>query len=135
MTKLLDQKSEVLDAIRNVASQLGHAPSRREFQATAGVSEYQILRHFPSWREAVRASGLVPDSTNIRLGDEVLLEDWGALVRKHRHMPTPSSTGGKAVIAQESLRGISGHGQQFPKGFARMPELTRTGQTLRRCCR
>jgi hypothetical protein len=57
MTKLLDQKSEVVDAIRNVAGQLGYAPSRREFQATAGVSECQILRHFPSWREAVRASG------------------------------------------------------------------------------
>jgi hypothetical protein len=88
MAKLLDQKSDVVDAIRNVASQLGRAPSRSEFKAAAGTSEYQILRHFPSWREALRASGYEPTSTNVRLGDDVLLEDWGALVRKHRHIPT-----------------------------------------------
>jgi hypothetical protein len=90
MAKLLDQKSDVVDAIRNVASQLGRAPSRSEFKAAAATSEYQILRHFPSWREALRASGYEPTSTNVRLGDDVLLEEWGALVRKHRHTPTRS---------------------------------------------
>ena len=30
MTKPLDQKSDVVDAIRNVASQLGRAPSRSQ---------------------------------------------------------------------------------------------------------
>jgi hypothetical protein len=88
MAKLLDQKTDVVDAIRNVASQLGRAPSRSEFKAAAARSEYQILRHFPSWREALRASGYEPSSTNVRLADDVLLEDWGALVRKHRHIPT-----------------------------------------------
>jgi Homing endonuclease associated repeat len=58
MAKLVDQKSDVVDAIRNVASQLGRAPSRSEFRATAGMTEYQILTHFPSWREALRASGI-----------------------------------------------------------------------------
>jgi hypothetical protein len=90
MAKLLDQKSDVVDAIRNVASQLGRAPSRSEFKAAAATSEYQILRHFPSWREALRASGYEPSSTNVRLDDDVLLEDWGALVRKHRHIPSRS---------------------------------------------
>ncbi len=52
------------------------------------MSEYQILQHFPSWREAVRAAGLEPDSTNLKLDDSELLQDWGELVRKHRHIPT-----------------------------------------------
>jgi hypothetical protein len=90
MPKLLEQKSDVVDSIRSVASQLARAPSRSEFKPATGVSEYQILTHFPGWREALRASGFEPRATNVRLDDKALLEDWGALVRKHRHMPTRS---------------------------------------------
>src|SRR5271165_944321 len=88
MVRVLNETLDVVDAIRTVASQLGRAPSRSEFKSRAGVSEYQILNHFPSWREALRASGLEPDSTNVRLDDTVLLADWGILVRKLRHIPT-----------------------------------------------
>lgn len=52
------------------------------------MTEYQVLQHFPSWREAVRAAGLEADPSNIRLDDEVLLADWGELVRRLRHIPT-----------------------------------------------
>jgi len=52
------------------------------------MKEYQILQHFPSWREAVRAAGLTPDSTNVKLDDNLLLQDWGELVRKARRIPT-----------------------------------------------
>ncbi|HVC59796.1 MAG TPA: hypothetical protein VND19_05455 [Acetobacteraceae bacterium] len=52
MAKLLEQKSDVVDAIRSVAGQLGRAPSCSGFRAAAGVSEYQVFKHFPSWREA-----------------------------------------------------------------------------------
>lgn len=79
---------EILDAIRKVAADLGRSPSRREFEGRSGVPEYQILKHFPSWREAVRAAGLEADSANVRLTDEELLTDWGDLVRKGRQIPT-----------------------------------------------
>jgi len=88
MVRLLNESSNVVDAIRDTARELGRTPSRREFLARVGTSEYQILRHFPSWREALRASGLEPNSTNVRLDDETLLEDWGTLVRKNRRIPT-----------------------------------------------
>ncbi len=88
MARVIDQKSGIADAIREIAAELGRTPSRSEFRARTGMSEYQILEHFPSWREAVRASGLEPNSTNIRLDDSALLQDWGDLVRKHRHIPT-----------------------------------------------
>jgi hypothetical protein len=52
------------------------------------MSEYQVLRYFPSWREAIRAAGLEPDATNIRLDDDTLLQDWGEIVRKNRQIPT-----------------------------------------------
>jgi Homing endonuclease associated repeat len=88
MANQLNEKSDVIDAIREIVNQLGRAPSRAEFKARTSVSEYQILKHFPGWREALRASGVEPNSTNVRLEDGVLLEDWGELVRKHRHIPT-----------------------------------------------
>lgn len=88
MDKNLTDKQEIVDAIRRAAKELGKAPSRSQFISAAGIPEYHILKHFPSWREAVHAAGLVADSSNIKLRDEVLLADWGELVRKHRHIPT-----------------------------------------------
>ena len=88
MGRSLPDKKAVLDAIRQAATTLGHSPSRSEFKAKSGMTEYQILQHFPSWREAVRAAGLEPDSTNVKLDDEDLLRDWGEFVRKTRQIPT-----------------------------------------------
>jgi hypothetical protein len=81
-------KDEVLDAIRECGQALGHPPSRSEFKSRSEMSEYQILQHFPSWRAAVQAAGLTPDASNLRLEDDVLLVDWGHLVRRLRHIPT-----------------------------------------------
>jgi len=83
-------QAAVLDAIRESAKALGRAPSRREFMRSSGLTEYQVLRHFPSWREAVRAAGLDSEPTNVPLDPAVLLEDWGELVRRARRIPTRS---------------------------------------------
>ena len=88
MTTGLPDKDEVLNAIRDAARTLGRTPSRAQFKSASGMSEYQILKHFPSWREAVRAAGLEPDSTNLPLEPSVLLQDWGELVRRERRIPT-----------------------------------------------
>ncbi len=88
MPKSLPDKQEVLGAIRQAAQTLGYPPSRREFEAKSGMTEYQVLRYFPSWREAVRAAGLESDSTNVKLDDNDLLQDWGELVRRNRQIPT-----------------------------------------------
>jgi hypothetical protein len=58
MGKSLPDKHVILDAIRRVAQKLGRPPSRAEFKANSGTTEYQVLLHFPNWREAVRAAGL-----------------------------------------------------------------------------
>ena len=81
-------KEEVVTAIRECANTLGRAPSRSEFKSRTGMSEYQVLQHFASWREAICAAGLEPDTTNVRLDDQELLSDWGELVRRLRHIPT-----------------------------------------------
>ncbi|MCX6338835.1 MAG: hypothetical protein NTX71_02810 [Candidatus Aureabacteria bacterium] len=88
MTTTLPSSEEILQAIRTSAKALGRPPSRREFKSHSGMTEYQVLKHFPSWREAVRAAGLEPNSTNQPLDPAVLLEDWGEYVRKYRRIPT-----------------------------------------------
>jgi hypothetical protein len=88
MTTALPERDEVLSAIRAAAQSLGRPPSRREFKSSSGMTEYQVLKHFPSWREAVRAAGLEPHSTNVPIDPEVLLEDWGEFVRRVRRIPT-----------------------------------------------
>jgi hypothetical protein len=88
MTTELPDRDEVLNAIRAAAQSLGRPPSRAEFKSSSGMTEYQVLKHFPSWREAVRAAGLEPHSTNLPIDPEVLLEDWGEFVRRVRRIPT-----------------------------------------------
>lgn len=88
MTTVLPEQDQVLNAIRTVADVLGRPPSRAEFRSSSGMSEYQVLKHFPSWREAVKAAGLAPNSTNQPIEPDALLEDWGELVRRARRIPT-----------------------------------------------
>jgi len=88
MPSSLPDKKAVLDAIRSAARVLGRPPSRSECRANSGMTEYQVLQHFPSWREAVLAAGFEANPKNVRLKDGTLLEDWGSLVRKNRHIPT-----------------------------------------------
>jgi hypothetical protein len=81
-------QADVLAAIKEVASSLGRPPSRAEFVSRSGITEYHVLKHFSAWNEAVRAAGLEPDETNVRVDDAALLADWATLVRKHRRIPT-----------------------------------------------
>ena len=88
MRSLLPDQDEILNAIRMTAQSLGRPPSRREFMSSSGISEHHVLRHFQSWRDAVRAAGLEPHSLNMPIAPEILLQDWGELVRRIRRIPT-----------------------------------------------
>jgi len=108
---------EVLDALRRISRKLGHPPSRREFQSGTGWTEYRILAHFPSWREAVRAAGLQPDNTNVKLDDNVLLEDWGELVRKLRQLPTRRQYGREGKYGRNTFDHHFGSWSAIPGAF------------------
>src|SRR5579871_6106909 len=123
MAKPLNEATAVADAIREIANKLGHVPSRSEFRAQAGVSEYQILRHFPSWREAVRAAGFEPNSTNARLEDDTLLEDWGALVRKNRRIPTRVQYRKEGTYSPEVFEKHFGPWSAIPERFRAFAQI------------
>lgn len=88
MTSIPEKSEDILDAIRTAASALGKSPSRSEFIRHSGITEYHVLKFFPSWREAVHAAGLESTSANVAIPPEVLLEDWGEFLRRERRIPT-----------------------------------------------
>jgi hypothetical protein len=116
-------KNAVLDEIRRVARTMRHAPSRSQFQARSQLREYHVLKHFPSWTEAVRAAGLEPEATNIKLEDGLLLEDWGSMVRRLRQIPTRAHYRREGKYSPGSLEhhlgpwsGIPGQFRKFATG-------------------
>jgi len=79
-------KVKILDTIRELAQELGHAPSRSEFREFSGITDYQVIQYFRSYRDALFASGVGSESRN--LDDADLLKDWGEYVRKNHEIPT-----------------------------------------------
>jgi len=88
MVKMPPNRDEILSAIRRTASELGKRPSRSVFVGHTGISEYHVLKHFPSWNSAIEAAGLEPDTTNVQIENHELLVDWGTIVRELRQIPT-----------------------------------------------
>lgn len=84
----MTERSDILDAIRVAARALGEPLSRRRFLSHSGMTEYQVLKHFPSWSAALKAAGVQIDDANVRLEDAELLRDWGEMVRSNREIPT-----------------------------------------------
>ncbi|HEV2196137.1 MAG TPA: hypothetical protein VGR55_11180 [Candidatus Acidoferrum sp.] len=83
LTRASDKK-RITDSIARIARELGRPPSRSEFINRSGISSHFVLRRFRGWNDAVRAAGLNPNTSNIRVEDRALLEDWGKQVRKNR---------------------------------------------------
>ncbi|HEY6947001.1 MAG TPA: hypothetical protein VI431_17815 [Candidatus Acidoferrum sp.] len=83
LTRASDKK-RITDSIARIARKLGRPPSRAEFIARSGVSAHFVLRCFRGWNDAVRAAGLRPNTSNVRVEDRALLEDWGQQVRRNR---------------------------------------------------
>lgn len=116
-------RTEILEAIRAAAKELGEPLSRAKFLAHSGLREYRILTHFPNWRAALRAAGLEPDNTNIRLEDNKLLRDWGELVRRHRAIPTRDQYRREGNFGVNSFANHFGPWASIPQHFRKFAEV------------
>jgi len=83
----MSDKQHILNSIAAIARGLGRAPTRSEFVALAGISEYFVTQCFPSWNDAVKSAGLHANTLNARLEDSELLKDWGQTVRTNHAIP------------------------------------------------
>jgi hypothetical protein len=54
----------------------------------SGMTERQVLKFFNSWNDAVKAAGFEPYTTNAKVDDAALLENWAEVVRNLRGIPT-----------------------------------------------
>lgn len=52
------------------------------------MTQHQLLSNFDSWNDAVAAAGLEPNTSRARIEDELLISDWGKVVRRLREIPT-----------------------------------------------
>src|SRR5215467_10028918 len=85
--KLAIDKQLILDSLAAIARGAGRTPSRSEFVSLSGISEHQVSQFFPTWNDAVRAAGLLPNPLNVRLEDRELLEDWARVARRKGKIP------------------------------------------------
>src|SRR5882672_3926133 len=81
-------KEAIIAAIQEVARQLGHAPTAREFRPLSSVSLWQVTGRFGTYRNALRAAGLKPSQRGVKVEAAALLEDWGTVVRQLGLVPS-----------------------------------------------
>jgi hypothetical protein len=116
------EREEVVAAIRRCAEEVGGTPSRAEFKRRTGISEYHVLQHFEGWNDAVRAAGLDPDTSNVKLSDDDLLEDWGQAVRDLRAVPTRHQYRRKGEYSPGVFEKHFGPWSTVPDSFRRFAE-------------
>ena len=111
-------KDELLEAIRKTAKKLGHTPSKREFLRESSLNERHILKHFARWNDAVKASGLEPNSSNTKIGYDELLKDWAEVVRTLKKIPTMAEyRHGAGEYSIDALRRRCGAWSKIPDLF------------------
>jgi hypothetical protein len=124
----MNERTDILDAIRVAAQELGQPLSRTKFLSHSGLTEYQVLKHFPSWKAALKAAGVQSDETNVRLDDAAMLQDWGEMVRKNREIPTRNQYRRDGNFGVNSFANHFGPWSAIPEHFRRFvtgkPEWT-----------
>ena len=82
-------RDELVQSIRGTIERNGGSwVGRRQFLAESGFKDSDVFRHFPSWSEAVAATGLDLEPSNQKIPPDDLLADWGDLVRRRGAIPT-----------------------------------------------
>lgn len=111
------ERTDILDAIRAAAQELGQPLPRSKFLTHSGITEYQVLKHFPNWRAALKAAGVGSDDTNVRHDDASLLKDWGELARKNREIPTLNQYRHQGKFGPKSFQRHFGPWSGIPEHF------------------
>lgn len=82
-------REEILEEIRRTARENGGKPvGRGRLARLAGINEYEILRYWPRYGDAVRDAGLEPNTLNRAHDDEQALKRFVELTRTLGHVPT-----------------------------------------------
>ena len=83
-----ESKEAVIAAIQEVARQVGHVPTAREYRPLGRVSLWEVTGRFGTYRNALKAAGLEPSQRGLKVEAAALLEDWGKVVRRLGLVPS-----------------------------------------------
>jgi hypothetical protein len=83
-------KEEVIAAVQECATKLGHAPSATEFAKETTVGKKDIRKTFGSYSRLLFASGLERQGCGYMVTMESLFLDWAATARSLGKVPTMS---------------------------------------------
>jgi Homing endonuclease associated repeat len=133
-------KEAVIAAIQEVARQVGHVPTAREFRPLGRVSLWQVTGRFGTYRNALRAAGLEPSQRGVKVEAAALLEDWGKAVRKLGLVPSQRQYRKAGIYSCECffLRfkrwvNVPAEFTRFVKAGWLAGDWTDVGETIRRC--
>jgi len=133
-------KEAVIAAIQDVARQLGHVPTAREFRPLGRVSLWQVTGRFGTYRNALRAAGLQPSQRGVKVEAAALLEDWGKVVRKLGLVPSQRQYKKAGRYSCECFFLRFKRWVKVPAEFTRFVnagwlagDWTDVGETIRRC--
>jgi hypothetical protein len=81
-------KEEIITAIQQCATKLGHVPSQEELKSETGIYGKIFCRHFGNYTKALKASGFEGRGAGFTLGMEELFQEWAGIVRKIGEVPS-----------------------------------------------
>ncbi len=81
-------RAGVVEAIGRAAKKLGRAPSWGELRRITGVPESRVRVYFASLADAVRAAGVEPGRTGLKIATEELLRDFARVTARLGRSPS-----------------------------------------------
>jgi hypothetical protein len=81
-------KEEVIAAVQECATKLGHAPSMAEFRKATTLGKGQVRKHFGTFGQLLEASGLEARGSGHMVEMKALFADWAGIVRRLKKCPT-----------------------------------------------
>jgi len=81
-------KEEVIAAVQECATKLGHAPSLGEFRKMSEISKSRIRKSFGTFTQLLTASGLEVQGPGHMVEMKDLFTDWAGIVRREKKIPT-----------------------------------------------
>jgi hypothetical protein len=95
----------------------GRSMTMRKFLACSGMRPRDIFKHYTKWAEVLREAGATVEPPKMRLDPEVLLADWGEVVRKVGHCPSQREYGVHGKFNPNTVRRRIADWRRMPEAF------------------
>jgi hypothetical protein len=81
-------QEEVIAAVQECATKIGHAPSMAEFRKAMAIGKGHVRKHFGTFGQLLEASGLEARGSGHMVEMKAFFADWAGVVRRLKKCPT-----------------------------------------------